>query len=63
MHMAHASVALLCSAIHRKFMPLRITAAYDILCHCGICQSGESRTSGPLYTIAIEISKTLYEMI
>ena len=44
-------------------MPLRITVAYDTLCHGGICHSGESRMSGPLYTVAIEISNTLCQMI
>ena len=44
-------------------MPLRITLAYDILCHGGICHSGESRMSGPLYTVATEISNTLCQMI
>ena len=33
------------------------------LCHGGMCQSGESRMSGPLYTVAIEISNTLCQMI
>ena len=51
------------SALHREIMPLRITVAYDTLCHGGICQSGESRISGPLYTVAIEISNTLCQMI
>ena len=37
--------------------------AYDTLCHSGICHSGESRMSGPLYTVAIEISNTLCQMI
>ena len=37
--------------------------AYDTLCHGGICQSGESRMSVPLYTVAIEISNTLCQMI
>ena len=45
--------------VHREIMPLRITVAYDPLCHGGICQSGEGRMSGPLYTVAIEISNTL----
>ena len=44
-------------------MPLGITVAYDTLCHGGIYQSGESRVSGPLYTVAIEISNTLCQMI
>ena len=44
-------------------MPLRITVAYDTLCHGGICQSGESRMSWPLYTLAIDISNTLCQMI
>ena len=45
-------------------MPLRVTVVYDTLCHGGICQSGESRMmSGPLYTVAIEISNTLCQMI
>ena len=44
-------------------MPLRITVAYDTLCHNGVCHSGESRMSGPLYTVAIEISNTQCQMI
>ena len=44
-------------------MPLRITVAYDILCRGGICHSGESRMSGPLYTVATEISNTLCQMM
>ena len=48
---------------HTEMMPLRITVAYDTLCHVGICHSGESRMSGPLYTVAIEISNTLFQMI
>ena len=44
-------------------MPLRLTVAYDTLCHGGICHSGESRMSGLLYTVAIEISNTLCQMI
>ena len=51
------------SCIHREIMPLSITVAYDILCHGGICYSGESRMSGPLYTVATEISNTLCQMI
>ena len=51
------------ATVHRKIMPLRITVAYDTLCHGGICQSGESRMSGPLYTMATEISNTLCQMI
>ena len=44
-------------------MTFRITVAYDILCHGGICHSGESRMSGPLYTVATEISNTFCQMI
>ena len=44
-------------------MPLRITVAYDILCHNSICHSGGSRMSGPLSTVATEISNTLCQMI
>ena len=44
-------------------MPLRITVVYDILRHGGICHSGDSRMSGPLYTVATEISNTLCQMI
>ena len=51
------------SMVHREIMPLRITVAYDTLCHGGISQSGESRMSGPLYTVAIKISNTLCQMI
>ena len=46
-----------------EIMPLRITVAYDTLCHGGICQSGESRMSRPLYTVTNEISTTLCQMI
>ena len=46
-----------------EIMPLRITVANDPLCHGGICQSGESRMSEPLNTVAIEISNTLCQMI
>ena len=53
----------MCDTYHREIMPLRITVAYDTLCHGGICHSGESRMSGPLYTVAIEISNTLCQMI
>ena len=49
--------------VHREIMPLRITVAYDTLCRGGIFQSGESRMNGPLYTVAIEISNTLCQMI
>ena len=44
-------------------MSLGITVACDTLCHGGICQSGESRMSGALYTVAIEILNTLCQMI
>ena len=44
-------------------MPLRITVAYDILCHGGICHSGESRMSGSLHTVTTEISNTLCQII
>ena len=43
--------------VHREIMPLRITVAYDTLCH------GGGRMSGPLYTVASEISNTLCQMI
>ena len=57
------SINFMLTQIHREIMPLRITVAYDTLCHGGICQNGESRMSGPLYTVAIEISNTLCQMI
>ena len=35
------------------------SSIYDALCQGGICHSGESKMSEPLYTVAIEISNTL----
>ena len=44
-------------------MPRRVPVAYDTLCHGGICHSGESRMSRPVYTMVIESSNPLCQMI
>ena len=44
-------------------MPLRMTMAYETLCHGGICHSGESRMTGPLYIIAITNFKQTFVKI
>ena len=38
--------------LHREIMPLRIAVACATWCHSCICQSGERRMSGRLYTVA-----------
>ena len=38
-----------------EIMPLRIKVACATWCHCGICQSGERRRSGHLYTVSVQV--------
>ena len=41
------------SSIHREIMPLGIALACTTWCHSAICQSGERRMSGHLYTVTV----------
>ena len=40
-------------SIHRDIMPLGIAMTCATWCHSGICQSGERRMRGHLYTVAV----------
>ena len=50
------------SLIHRKLCHSG-KQWHMTLCHSDICHSGESRMARPLYTVAIDISSTLCQMI
>ena len=41
--------------LHREIMPLGIAVACASWCHSSICQSGERRMSGHLYTVAVQV--------
>ena len=51
----HITLYYFLSIWHREIMPLRRAVTCATWCHSSICQSGERRMSGHLYTVAVQI--------